>query len=288
MCFLGFVLYTTTAVLTVGLILFLVLGYYFFTYFLFIKFYTIIEFTPLAAGVVLLGFSSILYKLFFVQKEKKIIKKTFSKYINPYIMEELLKDPKGSLSTLGGKKKEITVAFADIRGFTTISEHLSAEEVVKFLNECFSVLSNVIFKYNGTIDKYIGDCIMFFWNAPVEQPDHSYIAVNCVIEMFRELDRLSKSYQLLSDFEIKMGVGINTGEAIVGNIGSSHLMTYTVVGDTVNVASRLQDLTKEFAIPIIISEYTNFKLSNRIPTVSLGKVKLRGREQEVEIFKVKI
>jgi adenylate cyclase len=288
MCFLGFVFYITGAVLSVILILFLVFCYYFLTYFLFAKFYTIVEFIPIALGVVLLGFGSILYKLLFAQKEKKIIKKAFSKYINPYIMEELLKNPKGSLSTLGGQKKEITVAFADIRGFTTIAEHLPAEEVVRFLNECFSVLSNIIFKYNGTIDKYIGDCIMFFWNAPVEQPDHPYIAVNCVIEMFYALDRLVESYRLLSNFEVKMGAGINTGEVVVGNIGSANYMTYTVVGDTVNVASRLQDLTKEFYTPIIISEYTNARLNNRIPTVSLGKVKLRGREQEIEIFKIKL
>jgi adenylate cyclase len=203
-------------------------------------------------------------------------------------MEELLKNPVGSLSILGGQKKEITIVFADIRGFTTISEHLSAEEIVKFLNECFSVLSNVIFKYNGTIDKYIGDCIMFFWNAPIEQPDHPYLAVSCVIEMFSELEKLNQVYQFPSNFKIKMGAGINTGEAVVGNIGSAHLMEYTAVGDTVNVASRLQELTKEFNTPIIISEYVKEKINNRVPTVSLGKVILRGRKQEIEIFGIKI
>jgi len=106
--------------------------------------------------------------------------------------------------------------------------------------------------------------------------------------MFYALDRLVESYRLLSNFEVKMGAGINTGEVVVGNIGSANYMTYTVVGDTVNVASRLQDLNKEFSTPIIISEYTNARLNNRIPTVSLGKVKLRGREQEIEIFKVKL
>ncbi len=284
---LGFVFYNLAVVPTIVLILLLISGYYLLTYFIFVKFYTIVEFIPFAAVVFLIGFSSILYKLFFEQKEKKLIKKTFSKYINPYIMEELLKNPAGSLSILGGQKKEITVVFADIRGFTTISEYLPAEEIVKLLNECFSVLSNIIFKYNGTIDKYIGDCIMFFWNAPIEQKDHPYLAVSCVIEMFRELEKLNQEYSFSKNFEIKMGAGINTGEAIVGNIGSAHLMEYTAVGDTVNVASRLQELTKEFNIPIIISEYVNEKLNNRIPTVSLGKVLLRGRQQEIEIFGIK-
>jgi adenylate cyclase len=226
--------------------------------------------------------------LFFEQREKKLIKKVFSKYINPYIMERLLEDPTGSLSVLGGQKREITVVFADIRGFTTIAEHLAAEEVVKFLNECFSMLSSIIFKYNGTIDKYIGDCIMFFWNAPVEQLDHPYLAVKCVIEMFYELNKLNQIYQFPFGFKIRMGAGINTGEAVVGNIGSAQLMEYTAVGDTVNVASRLQELTKEFNVPIIISEYVNEKVKDRISTTPLGKVILRGRQQEIEIFGIKI
>ncbi len=285
---LGILFYNLTATPIISLILFLVVGYYLLSYFVFVKLYTIIDFVPFAFSVVLLGFSSILYKLFFEQKEKKLIKKTFSKYINPYIMEELLKNPVGSLSVLGGQKREITVVFADIRGFTTISERLSAEEVVKLLNECFSALSNVIFKYNGTIDKYIGDCIMFFWNAPIEQPDHTYLAVSCVIEMFKELEKLNQEYQVPSNLKIKMGAGINTGEAVVGNIGSTHLMEYTAIGDTVNVASRLQELTKEFNVPIIISEYVNKKIVGRIPTFSLGKVNIRGRIQAIEIFGVKM
>jgi adenylate cyclase len=150
------------------------------------------------------------------------------------------------------------------------------------------MLSNIIFKYNGTIDKYIGDCIMFFWNAPVEQPDHPYLAVKCVIEMFYELNKLNQIYRFPFGFKIRMGAGINTGEAVVGNIGSAQLMEYTVVGDTVNVASRLQELTKEFNVSIIISEYVNEKVKDRISTIPLGKVILRGRKQKIEIFGIKI
>jgi len=285
---LGIVFYKLAVLPTISLIFIFVIGYYLLTYFIFVKFYTIIDFVPVALNIVLIGVSNLSYKLFFEQREKKLIKKVFSKYINPYIMERLLEDPAGSLSVLGGQKREITVAFADIRGFTTIAEHLAAEEVVKFLNECFSMLSNIIFKYNGTIDKYIGDCIMFFWNAPVEQPDHPYLAVKCVIEMFYELNKLNQIYQFPFGFKIRMGAGINTGEAVVGNIGSAQLMEYTVVGDTVNVASRLQELTKEFNVPIIISEYVNEKVKDRISTIPLGKVILRGRKQEIEIFGIKI
>ncbi len=284
----GIMFYNLSVLSVISLILIFIMLYYLFSYLIFIKFYSIIDFVPFTFGVVLIGFSSILHKLFFEQKEKRLIKKMFSKYINPYIMEELLKDPTGSLSILGGQKKEITVVFADIRGFTTIAEYLSAESVVKFLNDCFSVLSEIIFKYNGTIDKYIGDCIMFFWNAPIEQPDHPYLAVKCVIEMFNELKKMNEVYNLPFGFKIQMGAGINTGEAIVGNIGSAQLMEYTAVGDTVNVASRLQELTKEFNVPIVISEYVNNRLNNRVLTVPLGKVVLRGRQQEIEVFGIKL
>ncbi|MCS7227903.1 MAG: adenylate/guanylate cyclase domain-containing protein [Endomicrobia bacterium] len=283
---LSFVFYKTSPVLTLIFMFLFSIGYYFFSFFLFDKFYKIIDVSPYLSIFILLGFASIFYKLLFEQQEKKIIKTAFSRYINPYVMEELLRDPTGSLSILGGQKREITVVFTDIRQFTTISEKLPAEEVVNFLNAYFQMMNNIIFKYNGTIDKYIGDCIMCFWNAPLKQHDHPYLAVRCVIEMFNELEKFKQVYKIPFDFTLKIGAGINTGEAVVGNIGSSHLMEYTAVGDTVNIASRLQTLTKEFNSPIIISEYVKSKIGDRIPTTSLGKIKLRGKEQEIEIFKV--
>ncbi|MFN3550732.1 MAG: adenylate/guanylate cyclase domain-containing protein, partial [Endomicrobiia bacterium] len=248
----------------------------------------ILEITPYLSSVFVIGFGSILYKLLFEQQEKKLIKKTFLKYINPYIMEELLNNPKSSLLSLGGEKRIITVVFTDIRQFTNISEKMSPENVVEFLNQYFEVMNSVIFKYNGTVDKYIGDSIMFFWNAPLKQPDHELLALNCVLEMFSKIEELNSL--LWKDFKLQIGVGINTGEAIVGNIGSSKLMEYTAVGDTVNIASRLQDLTKEYNSPIIISEFVYQKvyqkINNKIPIYSLGKIKLRGKEKEIEIFKV--
>lgn len=280
------IFYKSSAVLTLIIMIIFSAGYYLLTYLLFVKYYIILEFVPYAMSVFLLGFDSIFYNLISEQQEKKLIKSIFSRYINPYVMKELLDNPTGSLSSLGGQKREITVVFTDIRQFTTLSEKLPAEEVVKFLNQYFQIMNDIIFKYNGTIDKYIGDAIMFFWNAPLDQPDHAYLAVSCVIEMFNELEKFNENYKLPIDFKIKIGAGINTGEAVVGNIGSSQLMEYTAVGDTVNTASRIQALTKDFNSPIIISEYTYKKLNNRIPATSLGKIKLRGKEQEIEIFRV--
>lgn len=283
---LSVIFYKTSASLILTIMVLFIIGYYFLTYLFFFKFYIILEYAPYFVNTFLLGFVCIFYNLLSEQKEKKLIKNAFSRYINPYVMEELLKNPHGSLSSLGGQKREITVVFTDIRKFTTLSEKLPADELVKFLNKYFQAMNNIIFKYNGTIDKYIGDAIMFFWNAPLDQPDHAYLAVKCVIEMLEEFEKFSQTYNLPNNFKIKIGAGINTGEAVVGNIGSSQLMEYTAIGDTVNIASRLQDLTKDFNSPIIISEFTNKKLNNRIPTTSLGKIKLRGKDQEIEIFKV--
>lgn len=280
---LGYIFYKTHPILTTFSIVILNFGYFFISYLFFLK-NIILETVPYFVSIFLVGFGSILYKLLFEQQEKKLIKKTFSKYINPYIMEELLNNPKSSLSSLGGEKRVITVVFTDIRQFTTISEKLSPENVVEFLNQYFEVMNNIIFKYNGTVDKYIGDSIMFFWNAPLEQLDHEFLAVSCVLEMFSKIEELNNC--LGKNFRLQIGAGINTGEAIVGNIGSPKLMEYTAVGDTVNIASRLQDLTKEYNSPIIISEFVYQKIKDRIPTCPLGKIKLRGKEKEIEIFKV--
>lgn len=283
---LSIIFYNINPLFIVNCVVFFNFTYYLFTYLVFIKYFRILEFVPYSISSILIGFSCILHKLIFEQKDKKIIKRTFSRYINPYVLEELLKNPTGSLSRLGGEKKEITVVFTDIRAFTTISEKLPAEEIVYFLNNYFQVMNNIIFKYNGTIDKYIGDCIMCFWNAPLNQPDHAYLAVKCVIEMIEEIEKLNETQPILKNFKIKIGAGINTGEAIIGNIGSTHLMQYTAVGDTVNTASRLQSLTKEFNSPIIISETVYEKLNNRIPAKFLDKIKLRGKEQDLKIYKV--
>lgn len=284
---LGYIFYKTHPIATTFFIIFFNLGCFFISYSLFLN-NIILEITPYLSSVFVIGFGSILYKLLFEQQEKKLIKKTFLKYINPYIMEELLNNPKSSLLSLGGEKRIITVVFTDIRQFTNISEKMSPENVVEFLNQYFEVMNSVIFKYNGTVDKYIGDSIMFFWNAPLKQPDHELLALNCVLEMFSKIEELNSL--LWKDFKLQIGVGINTGEAIVGNIGSSKLMEYTAVGDTVNIASRLQDLTKEYNSPIIISEFVYQKvyqkINNKIPIYSLGKIKLRGKEKEIEIFKV--
>lgn len=177
--------------------------------------------------------------------------------------------------------------FSDIRNFTSISESLPPEEVVNFLNQYFEAMNKVIFKYGGTLDKYIGDAIMCFWNAPVKQEDHYYRAVMCAQEMIEELKNVNKSLELQGKPLIKIGVGIHCGCAIVGNVGSHQIMEYTAIGDTVNIASRIQDLTKEFKSSIIISEVVNELVKDKVETESLGKIVIRGKTKDIELFKIK-
>ncbi len=278
--------YKIHPLLTAILIVLTTVGYYFVTVLLFIKARLILDFVPIAVVITTIGFINILQKVLLEQQEKKKIKNIFSKYINPYVMEELLSDS-SSLVKLGGVKRVITVMFTDIRNFTTISEQLQPEEIVCLLNEYLEVMSELILKYNGTVDKYIGDSIMCFWNAPLLQPDHAESAVKCAINMLSELEKLNQKFVLEKKPKIAVGIGINTGEAIVGNIGSTKIMEYTAIGDTINTASRLQELTKEYHTPIILSEFTYSLVKDTIPCVSLGKINLRGKTHEIEIFKIK-
>jgi adenylate cyclase len=259
--------------------------YYFLTVFIFIKLKFVVDTIPFFAITISAAGINIINKVVEEQKEKRLIKGVFSKYVSPTVLDEILTCAE-SLS-LGGKKHEITVMFTDIRKFTSLSEQLPAEEVVSLLNQYFEVMNEIIFKYNGTLDKYIGDAIMCFWNAPVEQKDHPERAVRCAIEMLAELEKLNKILVSQGKPRLAMGIGINTGYAIVGNVGSHQRMEYTVVGDTVNIASRLQDLTKDYATPIIISETVNNFVKDTIETESLGKIVIRGKTQDLELFKIK-
>jgi adenylate cyclase len=175
--------------------------------------------------------------------------------------------------------------FSDIRGFTTLSETAPPEKIVEMLNVHFTHMADIILKHNGTIDKYIGDAIMAFWGAPVPTKDHAEKAVLAAMEMagaLKDVNRELKERGL--DMEVKIGIGLNTGVATIGNIGSEKKKNYTVVGDTVNLASRLESITKEYNSLIVLSEYTYERIKDRIDCSVLGNVKVKGREQPVTIY----
>ena len=272
----------------IGILVSVIFGsllYYFFTVVIFIKLRYVIDVIPFFVMIFSSAIINIINKVLEEQKEKNMMKGVFSRYVSPAVMDEILN--KAEALNLGGKKEEITIMFTDIRKFTTLSEQLSPEEVVGILNQYFESMNKIVFKYNGTLDKYIGDAIMCFWNAPVKQPDHAERAVKCAIEMVEELKNLNQIFKEQGKPELAIGVGINTGYAIVGNVGSSQMMEYTVVGDTINIAARLQDLTKEYFTPIVISKTVNDLVKDKIETIPLGKMVVKGKTKEVDLFKIK-
>jgi adenylate cyclase len=241
-------------------------------------------FVPPAASL-LFSYAGVVFHRFMTEeREKRWIKKTFSHYLSAHVMASILEDP-GRLR-LGGQRETLTVLFSDIRGFTTISEALNPEEVVELLNEYLGKMVEIVFKYDGTLDKFIGDAVMAFWGAPVPQKDHPRRAVLCAIDMIEELKKLQDKWRAEGKKIIDIGIGVNTGEMVVGNMGSKEKMEYTIIGDNVNLGSRLEGLNKEYKTHIIISDATYQAVSDIVDAKPLGAVKVKGKEKSVEIYEV--
>jgi adenylate cyclase len=250
-------------------------------------------------GTVVLSFVSITVLRFMTEeKQAKEVRQMFSSYVSPRIVEELIKDP--TKAKLGGQRKELTMLFSDVAGFTSFSEKHSAEEVVAQLNEYLGAMTEVIFKWNGTLDKFVGDAIVVFWGAPLDQPNHVELAIKCALHMRKRLEQLREKWKAEGKFLLDNGIGINTGAAVVGNIGAEgKKMDYTMIGDHVNLAARAEGLTRTFKTSIVITEYTATALTEiiddspegdnagRLGHVLLRKlraVKVKGKDQPVVIY----
>ena len=248
---------------------------------------SLVEMVPFVFATVTTSFFSFGYLTFTEAAEKRRVSHLFTQYVSKDVLNEVLHNYKEYLKSSTGQKVELTVLFSDIRGFTTMSETAPPEKVVEMLNIHFSVMAGIILKHNGTIDKYIGDAIMAFWGAPVRTEDHAERAVLAAVEMVEGLNEINRTLKERGfDMEVKIGIGINTGVATIGNIGSDQKKNYTVVGDTVNLSSRLESITKEYKTPLILSEYTYEKIKNTIECTLLGSTKVKGREQPVIIYTV--
>ena len=182
------------------------------------------------------------------------MKKLFGQYVSKDVYEHLVANP--ALARLGGTRRDMTVLFSDIRGFTTVSEKGQPEEIVRTLNEYFTRMVELVFRHQGTLDKFVGDMVMALFGAPLDDPDHADHAVETALEMVEELRRLNERWKAEGRPELDIGIGINTGPMIAGNIGSEAIMSYTVIGDAVNLGSRLESLNKQYGTRIIISEGT--------------------------------
>jgi adenylate cyclase len=224
---------------------------------------------------------NVLVSYFIEIQSKQKLMETFGQYIPPHLVNELSRLPK-QLS-LEGESRTLTVFFCDLLSFTSISEQLNPKQLNKLLNEYFTVMTEILFKHEGTIDKYIGDAIMAFWNAPTKQAAHAQRSVEAALEMDIAIRQLAKTFVARGWPGPTMGIGINTGRANVGNMGSKYRMTYTAIGDAVNLASRIESLTRTYRVPIIISEHTHKQLEG-ICCRELDRVQVRGKKHLTRLF----
>ena len=227
------------------------------------------------------------------ERYAKRIRAMFSSYVTEKIVNELIKNP--DMAKLGGERREITVLFSDVMGFTSFSEKHAPEEVVAILNEYLGEMTDIVLKWEGTLDKFIGDAILTFWNAPMRQENHAELAIKCALNMVGRLKELQKKWQAEGKPILDCGIGINTGEVIVGNIGAERKkMDYTVIGDHVNLGSRVESLTRKYNTHILITEFTLSKIKDlladetiwKTEVTGLEKVIVKGKERPVGIYRV--
>jgi len=242
--------------------------------------------------VIFVGLHSIFNRFVLEFKLKQQIRKQFEKYLDPRQVAILVKNPEKL--KLGGERKEMSFLFMDIVGFTPISEYYKnkddPEGLVAVINDYLNRMSKIVLKNGGTIDKYMGDCIMAFWNAPLDCPNHAEMAVKTSIECAEETDKIKAEFKAKGLPDINIGSGVNTGVCIVGNMGSEMRLDYSVIGDAVNLAARLEAQTRNYkdkngkVTPTLYSSYTQEKLEN-IKSVEVDKIKVKGKEELITIYK---
>jgi adenylate cyclase len=221
------------------------------------------------------------YGYFVEARTKRQITGLFGQYVPSEVVEEMSHHPESV--SMKGESREMTILFSDVRGFTTISEGLGPEELTELMNEFLTPLSRVVYKHHGTIDKYMGDCIMAFWGAPLPDTQHARDAILAGIEMQATLDALQPHFRERGWPEIHVGVGINTGRVSVGNMGSEVRVAYTVMGDEVNLASRLEGITKQYGVGIVVGEHTRNAVTDFVYR-ELDHVRVRGKNEPVAIY----
>jgi adenylate cyclase len=237
-----------------------------------------------ATAMALALFGGVAWQYFVEGRAKREVKQLFGRYVSPAVINELMANP--ALARLGGEKRDMSVLFSDIRGFTTASERSTPEAVVAQLNEHFGAMVDVLFRHQGTLDKFVGDMIMGLFGAPLADAHHADHAVAAALEMSAELDRLNERWKADGRPVLDIGIGINSGEMIAGNIGSAAIMSYTVIGDAVNLGSRLESLNKEYGTRILISQATKDRLTIDVPMQLVGEAHVKGRKQPVVVYEV--
>lgn len=239
--------------------------------------------TPITLQVIVMAMSYS-YRFILEGRNKEKIKCAMGKYISDDVMQNVVKNI--DCLSLGGKRADVTVLFADIRGFTSMSENMSAEEVSVILNEYFTEIEPIIRKHNGVINKFIGDAVMAIFGEPIQDKNHAINAVKCANDMLQKVVELQKKWLLEGKPKIEIGVGINTGEVFVGNIGSETRLEYTVIGDVVNLASRIESYNKVYKTRFLISSTTYEKVRNIADVIKISEVSIRGKAKKLDIYEV--
>jgi adenylate cyclase len=216
--------------------------------------------------------------------QEKRMKSTLYRYMTPGVAEQVMAS--GDDLLMKGERKDVTVLFSDIRGYTTLTEGLEADKVVEMLNAYFETMVEAVFNFEGTLDKFIGDALMAVFGAPLPLSNHAWVAVQSALDMRRRLAQFNLERLDLGQPEIRIGIGISSGDVVSGNIGSQRKMEYTAIGDGVNLSSRLEGVTKEYGCDIIISEYTYALCSDKIWVRELDRTQVKGKQQAVNIYEL--
>jgi adenylate cyclase len=280
--------YVTLGLTFVGLYVILLYS----THYLFSQYLILADVSWAIICLTIVGFHSTFNRFIKEFKLKQQIRKQFEKYLDPRQVAILVKNPEKL--KLGGERKEMSFLFMDIVGFTPISEYYKnkddPEGLVEVINDYLNRMSKIVLQNGGTIDKYMGDCIMAFWNAPLDCPNHAEMAVKTAIECAEETDKIKAEFKAKGLPDINIGSGVNTGTCIVGNMGSEMRLDYSVIGDSVNLAARLEAQTRNYkdkngkVTPVLYSSYTQEKLDN-IKSVEVDKIKVKGKEELITIYK---
>ncbi|MFP4362406.1 MAG: CHASE2 domain-containing protein [Spirochaetia bacterium] len=240
----------------------------------------ILNFTTPAMAVFFTFLSVVVFRVMTEERDKRRIRDMFGKYVSPQVVDQILENP----PELGGVDKELTVLFSDIRGFTTLSESLTPQELVNHLNLYLTAMTDLILEFRGTLDKYVGDEIMCFWGAPLPQEDHALFACKCALKQMKVLNELNESWP--PEKRIDIGIGLNSGIMTVGNMGSLGRMNYTLMGDNVNLGARLEGTNKQYKTNIIISEYTYGLVKDKFIVRELDNIRVKGKNKPVLIYEL--
>jgi len=249
----------------------------------FMRDYQVATFVPFLDAILALVVTQV-YVLITESKEKQFIKQTFSSYLNPRLVDLLVNNPE--VLQLGGSEKEITIFFSSIKNFHEVTEGFTASQIVEFLNRYFGFMGDMIIEANGTLDKYMGEMIMAFWGAPIEDPNHAYLACKTAVEMLQRVELFNEEQKRLGLKPVVVNIGLNTGRAVVGNVGSDKQKNYTAIGDSVNLASRIKGLNKFYHTKIIISEFTYAHVKDRVVVRELDLTRVKGKKEPVRVYEL--